>query len=126
MIVTRLMLCALCLTVFGMIVVAQTESSIRGTIRDERGAAIPGALVSISSLEVRFERGTTSDPNGNYAFSGFPKGRYRVTVKADTFGEHTSVSECVQKRALACVGVADDGNHRQVAFEALPAPLTPV
>src|SRR5208282_2139166 len=42
-----------------------TFGSIRGTVQDASGAVIPGALVTVHSLDENFDRQATSDGAGN-------------------------------------------------------------
>ena len=70
----------------GLPLSAQYRLDIKGTVRDEHGAAVAGARVKISSLDVRFDRDTVTDAAGNFQFSDLAVGNYRIKAFADTFG----------------------------------------
>src|SRR5438876_318533 len=64
---------------------SQTTGRIVGTVKDERGAVIVGAEVTVTSLATAEERKVTTDTEGNYAVPLLPPGAYRVGVTANGF-----------------------------------------
>ena len=64
---------------------SQTSGRIVGTVKDERGAVIVGAEVTVTSLATAEERKATTDTEGNYAVPLMPPGAYRVRVTANGF-----------------------------------------
>ena len=64
---------------------SQTTGRIVGTVKDERGAIIVGAEVTVTSLATAEERKVTTDTEGNYAVPLLPPGAYRVRVTANGF-----------------------------------------
>src|SRR5216117_2917699 len=64
---------------------SQTTGRIVGTVKDERGAVIVGAEVTVTSLATAEERKVTTDTEGNYAVPLLPPGAYRVRVTANGF-----------------------------------------
>ena len=58
---------------------AQT-ASLRGVVRDETGAVVPGAKVTLSNPGGA--RSTTSDEQGVYSFTGLPTGEYKLIAAA--------------------------------------------
>src|SRR5439155_6006838 len=64
---------------------SQTTGRIVGTVKDERGAVIVGAEVTVTSLATAEERKVTTDTEGNYAVPLLPPGAYRVRVMANGF-----------------------------------------
>src|SRR5438874_791946 len=64
---------------------SQTTGRIVGTVKDERGAVIVGAEVTVTSLATAEERKVTTDTEGNYAVPLLPPGAYRVRVTASGF-----------------------------------------
>ncbi len=67
-------------------------TSLRGTIYDTRGAAVPQAKVTLSNSATGFERSAPSDSQGVYQFVQIPPGTYTVTAKGPGFAT-TKVSD---------------------------------
>jgi hypothetical protein len=65
-----------------VIVFAQTPS-LRGTVKDPSGAAVPGATVQLSGSG-REQRKTT-DVNGQFSFPSLVPGKYQVRITAKGF-----------------------------------------
>src|SRR4051794_19611063 len=58
---------------------AQTAAgTISGTIKDETGAALPGATVAITNTDTAQGRTLVTDANGRYAAPDLPPGPYEV------------------------------------------------
>jgi iron complex outermembrane receptor protein len=57
---------------------AAQQLSLSGTVRDSTGA-VPGATVTLASAGAQIGT-TTTDPSGNYLFTGLAAGSYEVTV----------------------------------------------
>ncbi len=65
---------------------AQTHlASVRGTITDPNAAVIPGATVKLINEGTNDTRMTTSEDEGEFAFSSVPPGLYRVEAEAAGF-----------------------------------------
>ncbi len=58
---------------------------ISGTIVDPAGAVIPGATVSIFSVDAAKVAATTSNDNGDYTFSNLRAGTYRIETTSPGF-----------------------------------------
>jgi len=69
-------------------VVAQTTGSVSGEVKDEKGAAIPNATVSLRNVQTNISRTANSDDDGRYRFNNMPVGDYEVTVEASGFGKY--------------------------------------
>jgi hypothetical protein len=59
--------------------------TLRGTITDQQGAAVPGATITISSPVLQGIRSSVSDSAGNYSFVQLPPGDYTVKVELSSF-----------------------------------------
>lgn len=59
---------------------APAFGAFSGTIRDEQGQPLPGARVTIRSLETTRVRETQTNDGGHFFYGGFPPGRYLITV----------------------------------------------
>lgn len=62
-------------------------SGISGTVTDQTGAVVPGATVKLSNAATGFERTTTTNDGGRYAFPGVPAATYRMEVEAANFNK---------------------------------------
>jgi hypothetical protein len=70
-----------------------STAQLNGVVRDQSGAVIANASVTISDESKGFSRTTTSDGQGNYRLLLLPPGTY--TVKATATGFNTFVSKNV-------------------------------
>src|SRR5215212_9123533 len=80
----------LCLAaVFCSPVVAQTTSNIEGTVKDPKGAVVPGVAVKATSPSLAIERTSNTDENGFYRIAALPAGNYTITVSGSGFATTT-------------------------------------
>ncbi|MEP7272232.1 MAG: carboxypeptidase-like regulatory domain-containing protein, partial [Acidobacteriota bacterium] len=63
----------------------ENTGSIRGTIKDSTGAAIPGAKVTATSPALVRSLDTVSDREGAYRFPKLPAGIYTVSASQTGF-----------------------------------------
>ena len=68
--------------VFAGIALPQSTGTIRGTVTDTSGAAIPNAPIAVHNERTGEDRATTTDASGIYQVPALPVGSYRVSVKA--------------------------------------------
>jgi carboxypeptidase family protein len=80
-----LFLIALVSVVGVTVAMAQVTGSIRGRVADPSGARIPGAAVTVTSLETGVARTVTADEAGNYRVLSLPVGRYAVRAEKTGF-----------------------------------------
>ena len=76
------------LVVFTISALAQadvTSATVRGTITDQQGAAIPNASVTIKSTDQGTTRTAQADENGEFVFLTLRPGPYELTVSATGF-----------------------------------------
>jgi Carboxypeptidase regulatory-like domain/TonB dependent receptor len=64
---------------------AQYRASLRGTVTDPSGAAVPGAKVTLVDTSTSRTVVSTSDANGIYQFNALPVAPYRLTAEAQGF-----------------------------------------
>jgi hypothetical protein len=72
------------------------SGSIEGVVKDQSGASVPGAKVEIANPVSHYQRGTTTDTDGNFRFTNVPFNPYHLVVTASGFG---SVSQDVDVRS---------------------------
>lgn len=64
---------------------AQFRASLRGTVSDPEGAAIPGATVTLVNTDTNQSLTAGSDGNGIYEFNALAPAPYKLTVSATGF-----------------------------------------
>jgi len=62
----------------------QTEGTISGTVQDQSGAVIGGAVVTLEA-EGKEQRTAIADPIGKFQFPHAPAGTYKITIAASGF-----------------------------------------
>src|SRR6202162_2643601 len=63
----------------------ETTSAIVGSVSDPVGAAIPGATVTVTSIENGLKRSVKTDDSGRFSFPQLKPGLYSVRAEADHF-----------------------------------------
>src|SRR6185369_9001756 len=81
--------------------VAQTTSTIEGTVKDPTGAVLPGAEVKATSPSLAIERTTTTNEEGFYRITALAAGNYTLTVSARGFANSTQNIELTINRTVA-------------------------
>ncbi len=66
-----------------------TTGTIQGSIRDEQGAVIPGATVTIRNIDTNFARSVVSGSDGAFRFPNLPLGNYTLVADLAGFGRFT-------------------------------------
>ncbi len=94
----RLMKCVLavwmaCLSTSSFAQGVQT-GTLRGTVQDQQGLPVAGAVISISSPALQASRSATTENDGLYAFRALPPGDYAVRIERPSF-EATTVTVTV-------------------------------
>jgi len=64
---------------------AGTSGSISGTVKDQSGASIPGASVTLINLDLAASYKASTNQQGFYSFPSVPVGRYEMTIEARGF-----------------------------------------
>jgi hypothetical protein len=88
-------------------------ATVVGTVRDNSGAVVPGATVTLTNLETGIATTRVSDENGSYEFITVRVGRYKVTAELQGFS--TALADNVQ------VAV---GARQRVELQLTPGNLT--
>jgi Carboxypeptidase regulatory-like domain/TonB dependent receptor-like, beta-barrel/TonB-dependent Receptor Plug Domain len=95
--------CFVALFIFTTSAFAQTQittGTIQGTVLDENGAAVPGAVVEVKHLDTNLVKNFTTDEAGRFVVLALPPGPYSVTVTKSGF------ATLVVERADLTVGQA--------------------
>ncbi len=61
------------------------NGQIEGTVLDQKGAAVPNAVITVTNIETGTTRTVTTDESGVYRFPLLPLGTYRMTTEAANF-----------------------------------------
>ena len=81
---------------------AQVTASVSGRVEDSTGATIPGASVTVTSLETGAGRTATTNETGAYRVLSLPVGRYEVRAELSGFkaARQTGISLAVGEEAV--------------------------
>jgi hypothetical protein len=78
----------LCLIVFTALAQADvTSATVRGTVLDPQGAAVPNAKVTIKNVAQGTTRTDSADAEGAFTFLTLPPGGYEIAVEAAGFAQ---------------------------------------
>src|SRR6516165_10233503 len=61
------------------------NASLGGTVTDQSGAAIPGAVLTLTNSATGFKATFTSDNSGEYSFRNLTPGTYDLTASKNGF-----------------------------------------
>src|SRR5437879_6404843 len=64
---------------------AQNTAVIEGTVIDEQGGVMPGAMVTLRNVETGAERSVTTEADGKYRFPALQPGTYSLTTSLQGF-----------------------------------------
>ncbi|MBA3830170.1 MAG: TonB-dependent receptor [Taibaiella sp.] len=104
---------------------------LKGTIKDEKGNAIIGAVISIPDLKI----GTVSDTNGNYVINDVPKGRFLVEVRLLSYNtgvvnvnisNETIQNITLKESALEMNEVVVTGQSKATELKRSPIPIVAI
>jgi hypothetical protein len=91
-----------------------TTATLAGVVRDETGAVLPGAVVSVTSDDTGLARSATTDAAGRYLIPGLAPGPYTVRAALDGFATNVrtglllTVGEQASGSVTLRVGPASD------------------
>ena len=99
--------------------------SIVGTVTDESGAVIPGAVVGILNTATGASQDTTTTEGGIYRFTNVQAGNYDVSVSSDGFRSYTSEGVTVSVNAITRLDIPMQIGQvtEQITVEATAATL---
>jgi hypothetical protein len=89
------------------LVIAQVETArIIGHIKDQSGAVIPGATVTVTNTGTQISHVTKAQPDGSYESIPLPVGNYRITVEQTGFKRVVREGIVLQIQQTALVDIA--------------------
>ena len=75
-----------------------TFGSVRGTVQDSTGAAIPGTQLSLHSVDENTDRSFTTDSSGNFLFENVKAGKYTLKAHHEGFADTLTSGIAVEAR----------------------------
>src|SRR5438046_9928200 len=69
----------------GVLVFGQAVSQISGTVKDDSGAVVPGAEITVTQTETGAKRTAMTDESGSYILPNLPLGPYRLDASKAGF-----------------------------------------
>jgi hypothetical protein len=94
---------------------AAANGSLSGTLKDPRGAVVPGATIVVVNSALRSEFKAISSGQGFYSFPSLPVGRYDLTVQAAGFKTQKKTNLTVSTDAALRVDVTLELGQRSEA-----------
>ena len=82
---SKLFLCALFVFSPAAVFAQSTFGTVLGTVKDNSGAVVPKAKVSLTDTDENISHATLTDAKGEYEFVNTPPGHYKVEVAAPGF-----------------------------------------
>lgn len=83
----------------------QATTSLRGTVTDPSGAAVPKAMVILTNVDVNAPRTATTGSQGDYNFPSLPPGNYRLLVETPGFERYQQTNLQLLVNSPATVNV---------------------
>lgn len=132
MLESRRMLWSSCFVVFFLMLAGAQQShaqvlygSVTGTVTDQSGAAVPGALVVATNRATGVQREKVADENGHYVIPDLPPGSYDLKVTATNFKPLTQTNLTIRTNTVttADVSLQIGAVAEQVTVEAPTATL---
>src|SRR6516225_7655932 len=105
----------------GRVAWGQSTTSLRGTVTDPSGGAVPEATVVLANSESKTERTVATGGQGEYQFLFIPPGKYTLTVTAQGFSryEQTGLELLVNTPATANVQLKVGATTQSVTVAAV-------
>lgn len=83
------LVCAMAYLVPSYVAAQATTGTILGVVRDEQGAVVPGATVTVRNIDTNQERVMATQDDGQYRFPNLQVGRYELKVELSGFGTYS-------------------------------------
>jgi len=101
-------------------------ASISGSVKDDTGAALAGASVSVKNVETGAERKLTTDDSGRYSAPSIAIGHYRVSAAKEGFNSQvkTGIELVIGQSAVVDLTLQIGDLHQVVTVEEAPDPVS--
>jgi carboxypeptidase family protein len=88
-----------------------TTGTIRGTVRDQQGAVVPGVTVTIRQTDTNLVRTAATGAQGEYLVTNLPTGNYEVTAEIVAFNKsvRSGITLAVNQDAVVDVTLTAGG-----------------
>jgi hypothetical protein len=101
----------------------QSTTSVRGSITDATGAAIPGATVDLIDKVANVHKTIVSDEKGDYQFQQLVPGKYGITVSSPGMGKTEKIVELLVAQPATVNFALSVSDTTTVSVEATEAAL---
>ena len=95
-----------CMLFAGSAAAQQITATISGTITDPNGAAVPGAIVTATSIETGLAKNATTGEEGNYTITFLQPGSYNISVNKTGFSQITRENIRLEVAQTASIDLA--------------------
>ena len=101
------------------------QGSVTGTVTDQSGAVIHGAVVTIEEMDKGFSRSATSRNDGSYEIPLLPPGRYNLTAEKQGFRkfDRSSLTLLVNQHLREDIGLQIGLEGNAITVEASASPM---
>ena len=88
-----------------------TTGTIRGAVRDQQGAVVPGVTVTVRQTDTNLTRTATTGAQGDYLVTNLPTGNYEVTAEIAAFNKsvRTGITLAVNQDAVVDMALTAGG-----------------
>jgi hypothetical protein len=123
--VLRTIVMALAVLLLGNVAHAQVATgTIAGNVKDNSGAAVPGATVTATHVGTQVSKTTTTDGEGHYALTLLPLGTYTLEISLSGFKNLSQTGILLEVGRNARVDATiEPGNVQEVVSVEARAPL---
>src|ERR1035438_923695 len=100
--------------------------SLLGTVRDNSGAPLPSAVVTVRNAETGAQRALLTDDNGRYSAPSISVGRYEVTASKERFTSQrkTGIELAVGQTTVVDLTLPVGELQQAVTVNEAPSPVT--
>ncbi|MBA2705016.1 MAG: carboxypeptidase regulatory-like domain-containing protein [Blastocatellia bacterium] len=100
-----LLLAAILLTLTSVTLAQGTTSRVTGTVLDAKGAAVPGAAVTLTNEGTQLSLAAQTEDSGSYSFQSIQVGTYTITAEKQGFKKFVSTHNLVDVNQPTTVNV---------------------